>query len=200
MSIARQQAMADIQAQINATQYAPTATGATQATQFYPSNNPNNVVNPYENIAPPPPPNSGEPGIPDNLDITEENEKNFNISALYGKTARYLNNVRRGARSRGYRLNRWLGGIPTPGGVWVPFWLLIFLWMILIPVNGHTRLRWLWNTFFGFSQLAPNEISSQPIPKGSVNQDTTEPVTPIQTIIWQTPGNSYLYTSALGEL
>lgn len=206
MSTARQDAMAAI---ANQTQYAATRKqqDVTQATQFYPSNNPNNVENPYNTIAPPPPPGSAEPTIPNDLDITEENNRVIDFARLYGKTSAFFQRMRRNLRANALRANRRIGGIPTPGGIAVPLGLLLFFWLILIPVNGHTRLRWLWNSFFGFSALSHTETTGGNIIKndtstqftfttdqsatgGSVN---TQPV-PIQTIIWQQPGNSYLYT------
>lgn len=208
MSTARQQAMLDIQAQINATQYAQTKTGVTQATAYTPSNNPYNATNPYETIAPPPPPGSAEPTIPNDLDITAEDNRVIDPYAVYGKVSGFFGRIGRGARARGYRVNRWLGGIPTPGSIWVPFWILMFLWLVLLPVNGHTRIRWLWNTFFGFSALSHVEgTTNQPITKNSeiINTTTpngggvvnTQPV-PTQAIIWQQPGTTYLYLSNLG--
>ena len=71
-----------------------------------------------------------------------------------------------GIRQRAKQSNRFLGNIPTPGDVWVPLWILLFIFMILIPVNGHTRLYWLWLVIVGHAELTeeynyqqnPNQI------------------------------------------
>lgn len=52
------------------------------------------------------------------------------------------------------RANRRVGGVPTPGGIWVPFWILIFFYLVLIPGNGHTRLYWFWLTIIGSAVLS----------------------------------------------
>ena len=221
MSNARAQAMADIQTQLNQQK---TFGDVTKATQFYPSNNPNlpgNIQNQYDPIiAPPPPPGSGEPEIPGQENLVADSEKNINFARYYQAFANRYNRFVRGLRANSYRMNRRLGNIPTPGGVWVPIGLLLFFFLILIPVNGHTRIRWLWNVFVGSSSLLHNEsiagITKQPVtPQTSTftgfnNQNTQTQQGPTQSILPQpepTPiynllGNSgnYLLIANMGDL
>lgn len=73
------------------------------------------------------------------------------------------NGVARAKQSAGRKLslgNRWLANVPTPGGVWLPFFLLMFLLLALFPVNGHTRLKWLFLVFLGDAVWPSSEIAS----------------------------------------
>lgn len=50
-------------------------------------------------------------------------------------------------RSAGQAINsvqNGLGDIPAPGGLAVPLIVLMVFLMVLIKINGHTRLTWLW--------------------------------------------------------
>jgi hypothetical protein len=60
-----------------------------------------------------------------------------------------------------------LEDIPTPGDLWVPLALLLFFFLVLFPVNGHTRIMWLWMTITGNAQIG-----------GALPQPTMTPVTP----------------------
>lgn len=42
------------------------------------------------------------------------------------------------------RIKTRLEGVPIPGGLAVPLVILIILFLLLLPVNGHTRIMWLW--------------------------------------------------------
>ena len=75
--------------------------------------------------------------------------------------------------------NRNLGSIPTPGGIWTPFWILVGLFFILIPVNGHTRLNWFWLALIGAAQIDANLSTSV----GTAIQTSTN----ITTIPFPTP-------------
>ena len=67
--------------------------------------------------------------------------------------------------------NKRLANIPTPGGIWVPFWILMFLFFILIPVNGHTRLVWLW--------LVMTNNAKLPLLSGGGYTNNPEQTTPV---------------------
>lgn len=56
------------------------------------------------------------------------------------------------------RANQGLANIPTPGDIWVPFWILIFIFFILIPVGGHPRLAWLWLVIIGHAEISGEVI------------------------------------------
>lgn len=43
--------------------------------------------------------------------------------------------------------------IPMPGSIAVPLGILLFLLLVLIPYNGHTRLRWLWLAITGNAHI-----------------------------------------------
>lgn len=73
--------------------------------------------------------------------------------SVYTKAAQAGRQALGRARQSGYNANRWLANIPTPGGIWVPFWVLFFLWMILIPINGHTRMMWFWLVLNGHARI-----------------------------------------------
>lgn len=99
--------------------------------------------------------------------------------------------------------NRNLGSIPTPGGIWTPFWILIGLYLILIPVNGHTRLNWFWLALIGSAQidaaLTTNVGTAVQTGVGTVKQvtipeTTPSPFTPIP-LVAQTalPLGNYLF-------
>ena len=46
-----------------------------------------------------------------------------------------------------------LEGIPTPGSLFLPLMVLLIFFLLLLPVNGHTRLVWLWLTLTGNAQI-----------------------------------------------
>lgn len=51
--------------------------------------------------------------------------------------------------------------LPAPGGVVVPFIILLFLFVALIQINGHTRLKWFWLALLGFATVGPLGIAQQ---------------------------------------
>ena len=51
-----------------------------------------------------------------------------------------VNAIQRIARNTGVTIEK----LPTPGSVMLPLLALGILMFLLIPVNGHTRLVWLW--------------------------------------------------------
>lgn len=70
----------------------------------------------------------------------------------------------RQARSNGQRnaneIKRRLAGVPIPGGIGVPLTLLLFLLMVIIPVNGHTRIAWLFLTLIGRAYVSGSQLQS----------------------------------------
>lgn len=56
-------------------------------------------------------------------------------------------------KGNAYGANRALANIPTPGGIGVPLFILGFLYFILFPVNGHTRMYWLFLVLFGKASI-----------------------------------------------
>ena len=70
-------------------------------------------------------------------------------------------------RQQGQQLNRRLGGIATPGDVWTPFFILLALFLIMIPVNGHSRLLWLWLVILGGAHVSTPYASQQQVFEGA---------------------------------
>ena len=46
-----------------------------------------------------------------------------------------------------------IGRIPMPTGLWLPIVVLLVLSMLLIQINGNTRLGWLWLVMTGNAEL-----------------------------------------------
>lgn len=78
----------------------------------------------------------------------EEFEKSF-----YGQASKKVVGFGRGIKRGAYSANRSLANVPTPGGVWAALGVLLFLFLVLFPVNGNTRLYWLWLTLTGNAAL-----------------------------------------------
>lgn len=77
-----------------------------------------------------------------------------------------------------------LGSIPTPGGLALPISILLFFFFLLVPVNGHTRLTWLWLVLSGNASVSSAGLvtpgaSSSGGETGSGN--TANPGTPVLT-------------------
>jgi hypothetical protein len=77
-----------------------------------------------------------------------------------------------------------LEGVPTPGSLMFPLLVLLFLFLILIPVNGYSRLQWLWFTVIGDAAInetahAPgNQTPQQQLPAGGQGQEAAIPLVP----------------------
>ncbi len=70
----------------------------------------------------------------------EEQENAFNRTA--NRTANAAGKIWRGTGLT-------LESIPTPGSLAFPLIVLFVFFVLLLPVNGHTRLMWLWLTLTG---------------------------------------------------
>ncbi len=46
-----------------------------------------------------------------------------------------------------------LGNVATPGSIFLPVSVLIVFFLLLLPVNGHTRIEWLWLALTGNAQI-----------------------------------------------
>lgn len=115
--------------------------------------------------------------------------------SAYARASNAIDQTKRGIGRRLGSANRWASHIPTPGGVWVPFLILMSLFLVLFPVNGHTRVKWLFlvilgqavlpgelgtseNTIWGASKAYPNGEVSQP----GYNQNTNPNKSPTQIV------------------
>ena len=91
-------------------------------------------------------------------------------------------------------------GLPVPGSIALPFLLLLLLWIVLIPVNGHTRLMWLWLTMLNQAAISPVIGASgnfgPPVPSGGTGGIGSGPEAPQST--GQSYGNVAAYTPYTG--
>ena len=46
-----------------------------------------------------------------------------------------------------------LSRVATPGTIFLPVALLLIFWLLLLPVNGHTRIEWLWLALTGNAHI-----------------------------------------------
>jgi hypothetical protein len=65
--------------------------------------------------------------------------------------------------------------VPTPGSVMLPLIVLIVFFVMLLPVNGHTRFVWLWLTVTGNADIV-NGASGDFTGGGGPSVDTSTPV------------------------
>lgn len=61
-----------------------------------------------------------------------------------------------------------LASIPLPGGLTLPLVILFVFFALLIPVNGHTRLTWLWLVLTNNASIGVTTGTEQ---SGNVGQD-----------------------------
>lgn len=91
----------------------------------------------------------------------------------YARISNKVGQTKQSAQKRLSTTNKWLANIPTPGGVWLPFLLLMFFFLALFPVNGHTRLKWLFLVIIGQAGFNPVEPTTgwKPVPKHTQNNN-----------------------------
>ncbi len=63
---------------------------------------------------------------------------------LFGKT-----------KVAGTRTSNFLDKLPTPGNIALPLGILLLFMLVLLPVNGHTRLMWLWLALTKNAEIGP---------------------------------------------
>ena len=66
-------------------------------------------------------------------------------------------NVQQTVSNAGSVLNRGklaLGNIPIPGDILLPLFILLLFFFALIPINGNTRLKWLWLAITGNASIS----------------------------------------------
>lgn len=90
--------------------------------------------------------------------------------SFYGKASKKVVGFGQGVKKGAFRANRSLANIPTPGGVWAALAVLLFLFLVLFPVNGNTRLYWLWLALTGNASI-PQFVN----PNGSENSGPVNP-------------------------
>lgn len=119
------------------------------------------VEDPQDVLAPPPP---GIKGERDQERKLADRYKNFQRlrDAQRKQQIRNLTNIQRLGynaanivkKATGPATDR-IASLPAPGGVALPLLILLVLVMLLIPVNGETRIMWLWKTITGTASINP---------------------------------------------
>lgn len=64
-----------------------------------------------------------------------------------------------------------LASVATPGSIFLPIAVLIIFYLLLLPVNGHTRIEWLWLTLTGNARLTGE---SEALTAASNNSQTVQ--------------------------
>lgn len=54
-----------------------------------------------------------------------------------------------------------IGSVPIPGSILLPMSILLLFFFALIPINGHTRLMWLWLVLSGNAHLSGENLTHQ---------------------------------------
>lgn len=67
-----------------------------------------------------------------------------------------------------------LESLPTPGSLLFPLIILLVFFLLLIPVNGHTRLVWIWLVLTGNAEISGSNPNLGGIASGSF-ADITPP-------------------------
>ena len=96
----------------------------------------------------------------------ERSQQETRVQGLASSALQQAGNIWRNTKVR-------LGDIPQPGSILLPLAILLLGFFILIPVNGHSRLVWLWLTLSGNAHI---DLNSLPNDAGAAGgQDITTP-------------------------
>lgn len=107
-------------------------------------------------------------------------------------------NALRNAGNKSRDVGRFIAGIPTPGDVWVPFFILLALFLIFIPINGHTRMYWFWLVITNSARISYNGMISTITNSNSGPENTTGvPQSTNQNISGQSSGTSVFGTNPI---
>lgn len=186
MSITRSLAMADLDTQIQQAQaiaYPPTqppgpnSTSGPQerTTSQYPTERlfpqePETLklIDPFANrtlspnIGPPPPPPRSTQNAAARAQAAQkaaQQQQRSNTRQIFQGINAGLGITKNAVQNNAKSVNSWLANIPTPGDVWTPFFILLALFLIIIPVKGHTRLMWLWLVIIGHAHIGSPFVS-----------------------------------------
>lgn len=75
------------------------------------------------------------------------------IEKVYNKFFDLVNKLWNTSRSS-------LEDIPTPGSLIFPLIILLVFFFLLVPVNGHTRIVWIWLVLTGNAEVAGSQEST----------------------------------------
>jgi hypothetical protein len=96
----------------------------------------------------------------------EQDEQRTRTAAAFNKASQAIKSA--GGIVQGTKIK--LEGLPTPGSIMFPLLTLLFLFLILIPVNGNSRLQWLWYTIIGDAQIGSTAPPPGQTPTGGILQ------------------------------
>ena len=81
-----------------------------------------------------------------------------------------------------------IGSLPTPGSLILPLAILLVFFFLLLPVNGHTRLVWLWLVLTGNAEIQQGGSSSSTSSTATPSSSTI--TTPSTSSASSTPSTS----------
>lgn len=158
MSTARQQAMAQLATQINNANAAQQAQNAQQSPQVAQLNKASGAPTPLT-VAQQQRANTAfykaEKARVDAQAANDQRMLGFQRAVNTGKnqgirTARLIGRM---FQNVGNNTGSFIERIPTPGGIAVPLITLLILWLVLIPINGNSRLIWFFLVLIGQAHL-----------------------------------------------
>ena len=118
-----------------------------------------------------------KPEKPPNFQRLQDNVRRQKLAQLGSieRAGQHISNI-------GNRVNNVGTGWPyIPGGVILPLGILALLVFILLPVNGNTRIGWLWLTITGHAGVNPNYVppvpdtTPTPAPTGAIGSGPDYP-------------------------
>lgn len=79
-------------------------------------------------------------------DATQQQERESAFDRSANATVNAASGIVRGTQLT-------LASLPTPGSILLPLGILLVFFFLLLPVNGHTRLVWLWLVLTGNAEI-----------------------------------------------
>lgn len=98
----------------------------------------------------------------------EQEAERKRLATIQGAAERAGNALKGAASTASVKI----AGIPTPGNLVVPLFLLIFFFFILITYGGNTRLQWLWLVLTNNAYITPTDQTSSTATTGHSGPDT----------------------------
>lgn len=100
-----------------------------------------------------------------------------------------------------------LAGLPTPGSLMLPLIILLIFFMLLLPVNGHTRFVWLWMVLTGDASIGQTSGSTPDVAGGTATgtnpggtTSIESPALPGNTVAILAPSSTIGYGSYVEEV
>lgn len=96
----------------------------------------------------------------------EQNAKQDAFERSAGATANAVQGIVKGTGVA-------VASLPTPGSLMLPLVILLLFFFLLLPVNGHTRLVWLWLVLTGNAEIQQGGGSSSTGPATTPSSPST---------------------------